>query len=203
MKVPAKFGSLPQSFCQNLNSVQDQNQNQDHNFTLDFNIKITFYTYKTCTQFCLGALDASNVIVHPDKFWGRPNVRPYRQRDGNFFCSFCVLLQYMNIHQKEKLFSVNHAITMLSLFTYSVYDEKVKNELNWYLLVNQFQLDFRIYKHWTNVRPNKYDPYLFRSNTTNLNTRSGQLLSTPSDKKKLGPTKDDIAEYLKYYHIYS
>ena len=32
----------------------------------------------------------------------------------------------MNIRQKERFFLFTHAITILSLFTYSVYDEKVK-----------------------------------------------------------------------------
>ena len=33
----------------------------------------------------------------------------------------------MNICQKERIFFFTHAITILSLFTYSVCDEKVKN----------------------------------------------------------------------------
>ena len=41
-QLPTKFGSVPQSFCLNLNPVQDQDQ--DYNFTLDFNTKTTFYT---------------------------------------------------------------------------------------------------------------------------------------------------------------
>ena len=32
----------------------------------------------------------------------------------------------MNICQKERLYFSTHAITILSLFTYSVFDEKVK-----------------------------------------------------------------------------
>ena len=42
LKVPIKFGSVSQSFRQNLNPVQDQDK--DHNFTLDFNTRTTFYT---------------------------------------------------------------------------------------------------------------------------------------------------------------
>ena len=34
----------------------------------------------------------------------------------------------MNIRQKEKFFFFTHAITILSLFTYSVCDEKVKSK---------------------------------------------------------------------------
>ena len=40
LKVPTKFGSVPQSICQNLNPVQDQ----DHDCTFDFDIRTTFYT---------------------------------------------------------------------------------------------------------------------------------------------------------------
>ena len=39
-----KFGAAPQSFCENENSVQDQNYDQDHDFTLDFNTRPTFHT---------------------------------------------------------------------------------------------------------------------------------------------------------------
>ena len=46
LKVPTKFRSVPQSFCQNVNPVsdQDQDQDQDHNFTVDFKTRTTFYT---------------------------------------------------------------------------------------------------------------------------------------------------------------
>ena len=46
LKVPTKFGSVPQSFCQNLNPVQDQDQDQDqdHNFFFGFITRTTFYT---------------------------------------------------------------------------------------------------------------------------------------------------------------
>ena len=53
--------------------------------------------------------------------------QPDRQTDGNIF--LLVLsskTQNMNIHQKERIFLFPHAITILSLFTYSVCDEKVK-----------------------------------------------------------------------------
>ena len=40
LKISTKFA--PQSVCENQNSVQDQDQ--DHDFTLDFNIRPTFYT---------------------------------------------------------------------------------------------------------------------------------------------------------------
>ena len=44
LKIPTKFGAVPQSFCRNQNSVQDQYQDQNHDFTLDFNTKPTFHT---------------------------------------------------------------------------------------------------------------------------------------------------------------
>ena len=34
----------------------------------------------------------------------------------------------MNVHQKERIFFFNYAITILSFFTYSVCDEKVKKD---------------------------------------------------------------------------
>ena len=39
-----KFSFVPQSFCENQNSVQDQDLDQDHDFTSDFNTKPTFHT---------------------------------------------------------------------------------------------------------------------------------------------------------------
>ena len=36
----------------------------------------------------------------------------------------------MNIRQKERIFFFTHAITILSLFAYSVCDEKVKSKKN-------------------------------------------------------------------------
>ena len=40
LKISTKFGVAPQSFCENQNSVQDQ----DHDFTLNFNTRSTFHT---------------------------------------------------------------------------------------------------------------------------------------------------------------
>ena len=42
LKIPTKFGVALQSFCENQNSVQDQDQ--DHDFALDFNTRPTFHT---------------------------------------------------------------------------------------------------------------------------------------------------------------
>ena len=38
------FGVALQSFCENQNSVQDQDLDQDHDFTVDFNTIPTFHT---------------------------------------------------------------------------------------------------------------------------------------------------------------
>ena len=44
LKISTKFGVTPLSFCENQNSVQDQDLDQDHDFTLDFNTRPTFHT---------------------------------------------------------------------------------------------------------------------------------------------------------------
>ena len=44
LKISTKFGVAPQSFCENPNSVQNQDQDQDHDITLDFNSRPTFHT---------------------------------------------------------------------------------------------------------------------------------------------------------------
>ena len=41
IKISTKFGVAAQSFCENRNSVQ--NQDQDHDITLDFNTIPTFH----------------------------------------------------------------------------------------------------------------------------------------------------------------
>ena len=61
LKISRKFDVAPQSFCENQNSVQ--NQDQDHDITLDFNTRPTFLTWKTPTKFCLDPLTPSKVIV--------------------------------------------------------------------------------------------------------------------------------------------
>ena len=42
LKISTKFGVALQSFCENQNSVQ--NQDQDHDITLNFNTRPTFHT---------------------------------------------------------------------------------------------------------------------------------------------------------------
>ena len=42
LKIPTKFDDAPQSFCENRNSVQDQDQ--DHDINLDFYTRPTFHT---------------------------------------------------------------------------------------------------------------------------------------------------------------
>ena len=44
LKISTKFGVFTQSFCENQNSVQDQDLDQDHDFTLDFITRPTFNT---------------------------------------------------------------------------------------------------------------------------------------------------------------
>ena len=61
LKISNKFGVALQSFCENQNSLQ--NQDQDHDITLDFNTRPTFHTWKTPTKFCLDPLTPSKVIV--------------------------------------------------------------------------------------------------------------------------------------------
>ena len=42
LKISTKFGVAPQSFCENQNSVPNQDQDKDHDITLDFNTRPTF-----------------------------------------------------------------------------------------------------------------------------------------------------------------
>ena len=134
LKISTKFGVAPQSFCENQNSGQNQDQDQDHDITLDFNTRPTFHTWKTPTKFCLDPLTPSKVIVSTWKVHVRTYIQTDRSIDRqteNFFGSFCLLRHknHKHLSKGENFFFFTHAITILSLFTYSVYDEKVKSRL--------------------------------------------------------------------------
>ena len=125
LKITTKFSVALHSFCENQNSVQNEDQDQDHDITLDFNTRPTFHTQKTPTKFCLDPLTPSSYCVHMKS--SRTYVHPVRQTDGNFFGLFCLLGHTNHQHlSKGENFFFPHAITILSLFTYCVCDEKVK-----------------------------------------------------------------------------
>ena len=123
LKISTKFGVAPESFCENQNSVQ--NQDQDHDITLDFN---TRPTWKTPTKFCLDPLTPSKVIVPPRKVHVRTYIQTDRQTDGNCFWLILSSKTYKSwTFVKRTVFFFTHAITIFSLFTYSVCDERVKD----------------------------------------------------------------------------
>ena len=130
LKISTKFGVAPQSFCENQNSVQNQDQDQDHDITLDFITRPTFHTWKTSTKFYLNPLTPSKVIVSTWKVHVRTYIQTSRQTDRQteiFFDLFCLLRHKNHEHlSKGEIFFFTHAITILSLFTYFVCDEKVK-----------------------------------------------------------------------------
>ena len=64
-----------QIFCENQNSVQDADQ--DYDFSLGFNTRPSFHTWKTPAKFCLDPLTPSKVIVSTAKV----HVQPDRQTD--------------------------------------------------------------------------------------------------------------------------
>ena len=129
-KISTKFGVAPPSSCVNQNSIQNQDQDQDHDITLDFNTIPTFHTWKTPTKFCLHPLTPSKVIVSTWKVHVRTYIQTSRHPDRQtkiFFGLFCLLRHKNHKHlSKGENFFFTHAITILSLFTYSVCDEKVK-----------------------------------------------------------------------------
>ena len=73
LKTSSKLGVDPQSFCENQNSVQDQDQ--DHDLTLDFNTRLTFHTEKTPTKLCLDPNSFESYCGHIK------SPRTYRQTD--------------------------------------------------------------------------------------------------------------------------
>ena len=88
LKISTKFGVAPQRFCENKNSVQ--NQDQDHDITLDFNTRPTFHIWKTPTKFFLELLTPSKVIVSTWKVRVRTYIQTDRQTEI-FFGLFCLL----------------------------------------------------------------------------------------------------------------
>ena len=133
LKISTKFGVAAQSFCENQNSVQNQDQDQDHDITLDFNTRPTFHTEKTPTKFFLDSLLLRKLFCPHEKSTYVRRSRHQdrqtdRQTDGDFFCLFCLLRHTNHEHfSKGENFFFTHAVIILSLFTYSVCDEKVKN----------------------------------------------------------------------------
>ena len=87
LKISNKFGVALQSFCENQNSLQ--NQDQDHDITLDFNTRPTFHTWKTPTKFCLDPLTPSKVIVSTWKVHVRIYIQTSRQTDRQKFFLAC------------------------------------------------------------------------------------------------------------------
>ena len=134
LKIFTKFGVAPQSFCENQNSVQNQDQDQNHDITLDFNTRPTFHTWKTPTKFCLDPLTPSKVIVSTWKVHVRTYIQTDRQTEI-FLGLFCLLRHknHKHLSKGEIFFFFTNAITILSLFTYSVCDEKVKKNLSHHL----------------------------------------------------------------------
>ena len=57
-------------------------------------------------------------------------------------------MQNINIHQKERISFSTHAITILSLFTYSVCDEKVKSTSYGIFATCNFKMYFTEYWYW-------------------------------------------------------
>ena len=127
LKIPTKYGVVLQSFCQNQNPAQDQDQHQDYDFTLDFNTRPTFHTKKP-TKFFSHPLIPLKVIVSTARIHVRTYVQPGRQTDRqtDFLFVLCSKKYKTWTFIKRRDFFFNQAITIFSLFTYSVCDEKVK-----------------------------------------------------------------------------
>ena len=114
----------------------------------------TFYTWKTPTKFRLDPLTPSKVIVSTWKVLVRTYIQTDRQTDrqtdGNFLGLFCLLRHKNHKHlSKGENFFFTHAITILSLFTYSVCDEKVKIYMDSEKSINSFEIKKRIgHRNW-------------------------------------------------------
>ena len=99
------------------------------------------HTLKTFTQIFFGSANSfESYCVHMKS---PRTVQPDIQTDRRKFFLACFVfqdIQIMNIRQKERIFFFffTRAITILSLFTYSVCDDRVKS--NW--LITKFILRF-------------------------------------------------------------
>ena len=63
LMISRKFGVAPQSFCENQNSVHNQDHDQDHDITSDLNTRPSLHTWKTPIKFRLDPLTPLKVIV--------------------------------------------------------------------------------------------------------------------------------------------
>ena len=83
-----------------------------------------FFGYANSFESYCVHMKSLRTYVHPDI---QTDTQIDRQTEI-FFCSFCLLTYIKHEHSSkgENFFFFTHAITILSLFTYSVCDEKVK-----------------------------------------------------------------------------
>ena len=84
---------------------------------------ILFGSVNSFKSYCVH-MKSPRTYVHPD-------IQTDRQTDRRpeiFFCLFCLLrhTNHKHLSKGENFFFFTHAITILSFFTYSVCDEKVK-----------------------------------------------------------------------------
>ena len=119
-------------------------------YYLGFQYQIYISYIEDTHQICLDPLTPSKVIVSTWKVHVRTYIQIDRQTDGNFFLLVLSSKTYKSwtfVKRREFFFFFTHAIIILSLFTYSVCDEKVKmNDL----------IAFSIkYKEKNNREPNR------------------------------------------------
>ena len=89
LKISTKFVVAPQSFCENHNSVQNQDKDQDHDISLDFNTRANISYIEDTHHILFGSANSFRSY-----FLHMKSPRTYRQTDRQteiFFCLFCLL----------------------------------------------------------------------------------------------------------------
>ena len=143
LKIPTNFCVVLRSFCQNQNPVQ----NQDHDFTLNFNIRSTFHTWKTPSKFFLDLLTPSNVIVSTAKV----HVQPYIQTDmktGRQTEIFFLVLS-------SETYKIWTFIKRRFFFTFSSHTEYVKRESIVFHSCDYNTFSFYILRMWCESKKRK------------------------------------------------
>ena len=136
LKILTKFGVVPQFFSTSK-SCSRWGSGSGSWFYFGFQYQ-TYISYIEDThQILFGSANSfESYRVHIKSL--RTYVQTDRQTDGNFFCLFCLLRHTKHEHSsKGDVFFSTHAFTILSLFTYSICDEKVKSS-GWWLRIPLF-----------------------------------------------------------------
>ena len=131
LKISTKFGCRSAKFLWESKFCSESGSGSGSWYYFGFQYQIYIsYIEDTHRILCGSANSFESYCVHmkSPRTYVHPYIQTSRRTDGNLFGLFCLQrhTNHEHLSKGENFFFFTHAITILSLFTYSVYDEKVK-----------------------------------------------------------------------------